>query len=440
MKRKHGHGSVEEHPKGSGRYRFRVRVDGELRTIVKDMSQPEAQEAADAYVRIRRAEEIRAGVTLTQFGAGFLDRRELGKKHRSAHKDRSRWKTRVDADPIGALAVATLKRIDFVGWRDRMIKAGYAAQTIRNTINLVKVALDEALDRELLPANPIADLKLPRGVCATKEEDLSGVLLPEEQTALLAAVPAHERALVAICLLLGLRWSEGAWLRWVDVKADHVLVRTSTKGGPTKSGKPRRVPLSPAVEAALADARGRYGHLQFCFGPPRGNRPNGWKRWIRAAGIDRRVRFHDLRHTTATSLLAGWWGRRWSLDEVRQMLGHSSVQVTERYARLLDETLQNAADSTLFPHGGAFAPSSENDLSGSAFLNRWPDVRVVPGAPNDSARLALPPAGSLGTSREQSLSESDRQTIPKGCVRIDALPRGTAFQLRSWLWFHRGAA
>ena len=198
MKRKHGHGSVEEHPKGSGRYRFRVRVDGELRTIVKDMSQPEAQEAADAYVRIRRAEEIRAGVTLTQFGAGFLDRRELGKKHRSAHKDRSRWKTRVDADPIGALAVATLKRIDFVGWRDRMIKAGYAAQTIRNTINLVKVALDEALDRELLPANPIADLKLPRGVCATKEEDLSGVLLPEEQTALLAAVPAHERALVAI--------------------------------------------------------------------------------------------------------------------------------------------------------------------------------------------------------------------------------------------------
>jgi len=52
---------------------------------------------------------------------------------------------------------------------------------------------------------------------------------------------------------------------------------------------------------------------------------------LRWAGVRRRVRWHDLRHSCATSLLEGTWGRAWSTQEVQQLLGHSSVLTTERY-------------------------------------------------------------------------------------------------------------
>jgi integrase len=61
------------------------------------------------------------------------------------------------------------------------------------------------------------------------------------------------------------------------------------------------------------------------------------------AGITRRVRFHDLRHTCASSLVAGWWGRAWRLEEVKAILGHGSVTMTERYAHLAQSVVVSRA-------------------------------------------------------------------------------------------------
>jgi integrase len=70
-----------------------------------------------------------------------------------------------------------------------------------------------------------------------------------------------------------------------------------------------------------------------------------WDRARLEAGLPE-LRWHDLRHTCAVALLAGWWGRRWSLDEIGALLGHSTVRVTERYAHRLQSTLWAAAAST----------------------------------------------------------------------------------------------
>jgi hypothetical protein len=74
--------------------------------------------------------------------------------------------------------------------------------------------------------------------------------------------------------------------------------------------------------------------------------PKLWPALRRRAGISRRVRWHDLRHTCASSLVAGWWGRTWALIEVCALLGHSSVAVTELYAHLAPDVVRTAARGT----------------------------------------------------------------------------------------------
>jgi integrase len=73
--------------------------------------------------------------------------------------------------------------------------------------------------------------------------------------------------------------------------------------------------------------------------------PIVWQK-VRAAFLPRRVWWHLLRHTTASSLVAGWWGERWRLEEVRGLMGHSTIRVTERYAHLADSTLKQVAAAT----------------------------------------------------------------------------------------------
>jgi hypothetical protein len=64
------------------------------------------------------------------------------------------------------------------------------------------------------------------------------------------------------------------------------------------------------------------------------------------AGIERRVRFHDLRHTCAANLVSGSWGRAWRIEEVRAFLGHSSITTTEIYAHLAPDALHATARAT----------------------------------------------------------------------------------------------
>jgi integrase len=348
MRRAPGQANIEEHPKGSGRYRVRVRTGGKLKTIASGLTYAQAVTTASAYIEVRNTEVLREGVTLAQFGVGFLNRRER-QGVRGIKQERGRWSKYVGEMPIGQLPVASLGRRDIVDWRDALIERGLADQTVKNGLNLLRAALTDAVDRELLQANPARDVKVRSS--GTSKEDLSGVLRPPEQVALLQACSDRDRPVVLFALLTGLRLSEQWWLRWEDVRGDHVLVRRSVDGKAPKSGKPRRVPLlEPARELLAALPR----DAEWVFPGARGGRrdygkhPRGWSAALK--GLGRHIRWHDLRHTCATSLLAGWWGRQWSLEEVRGFMGHSTVQVTERYARILDESVADAAAATrLFP-------------------------------------------------------------------------------------------
>jgi len=65
------------------------------------------------------------------------------------------------------------------------------------------------------------------------------------------------------------------------------------------------------------------------------------KRLLRKAAGVPFLRIHDLRHQYASFLVNS--GR--TLYEVQQILGHADSSVTQRYAHLTSETLQDAANS-----------------------------------------------------------------------------------------------
>ena len=118
---------------------------------------------------------------------------------------------------------------------------------------------------------------------------------------------------------------------------------------------------------------------------------------LERAGIARRIRFHDLRGTTATHLALGSWGRPWTLNEVQQFLSHSDQRVTERYVRRAQDALAQAAKATL---GGPAAQPSGDRAEGRvgvqqvAMVHREEDEgsgRASVGAPEEVISASEPP-------------------------------------------------
>jgi integrase len=360
MKRRPGHASVEEHPKGSGLYRVRIRAGKSFKTLGSKLTKGAALELANAQAALRHDVDMRQGMTLGQFGVAYMDRREL-LGVRAIRTDRASWNKHMARDPIAGLPVSTISRLDIVDWLDRRRASAY--RTRIRLLNLFRAALQDAMERGLIGMNPAREVRVHRAGGASGRDDLEGILTPDEQKRLIAAIPLErDKAMVVFAMCTGLRLSEQWRLEWSDVRVDRIVVRRSAGGLAPKSGKPREVFLLPAAKAAL-EALWRRPGLVFpgARGARRedGKQPRQWKGWLLAAGIKRRVRWHDLRHTCATSLLAGWWGSKWSLDEVAKMLGHSSIAVTERYARKLNETLEQAVLRTpmlLFPYGNTEGP------------------------------------------------------------------------------------
>ena len=118
------------------------------------------------------------------------------------------------------------------------------------------------------------------------------------------------------------------------------------EGRDTKNGKRRAVPLNEEARRALEN-RGRF-RAEHCpdsawvFSHRKGKRilnvHYGFKAACRRAKLTRTLRVHDLRHTCASWLVQAGV----PLLEVSKLLGHSTIEMTERYAHLAPENLKAA--------------------------------------------------------------------------------------------------
>jgi integrase len=176
-------------------------------------------------------------------------------------------------------------------------------------------------------------------------------LSPEEIERLLTfahrSTHPHLYNVIRLLLLTGARKGEARTMRWQDINRDKRIWTVPV----SKNGRSRRIVLSSAAMDVIADCKSNAERLGLpvegkdcIFVNPRTLKPYdsfyaAWYLVRSQAGLDD-VRIHDLRHTYASLLV----NKGVSIYEVQTLLGHSSVQMTQRYAHLAPDRLHKRTE------------------------------------------------------------------------------------------------
>jgi integrase len=200
---------------------------------------------------------------------------------------------------------------------------------------------------------------------------------PAEAAALIAAVPARDRALWATALYAGLRRGELQALRWSDVDLAAGVIHVhhgwdEVEGEQeTKGRNRRRVPIVAVLRDHLLEHRVRHGgEPGFVFGrePEIPFTPNAvTKRADRAwreAGLERIV-LHDCRHTFVSLLAAA----HVDVVAISRFAGHADVGFTlNRYAHLFEGSEAHAAEllGAYLAAGEERAAAATRELTGAS--------------------------------------------------------------------------
>lgn len=212
---------------------------------------------------------------------------------------------------------------------------------------------------EVVQANPVKNAERPKG------DAREPLILSEEQFEKLLAACEKRPMLWLYALVLGETGvrcdSEALWLRWqdVDLERGFLTVESVRKGQRTKSGKSRKVPLTPRLRDALREhaatfrlavyrgARSEwvFHHLTSRRTATAGARVKtlrgAFANAVKRAKLPADLNQHDLRHRRVTTWLAA--GKSPAL--VQKAMGHSDLATTMKYAHLVSGDLLALVES-----------------------------------------------------------------------------------------------
>jgi len=315
-----------------------------------------------AKVMAARAEDPRnAGNDTRTTVASFLGKWLTGIKtsvRSSTFKSYSGITWRYLVPAIGGIPMAKLSPQHLQVMIEDLEAKHVPPRTRQYTYAVLHAALEHGMRMGIVNRN-VSDA-IPRPRIARRS---MSVLDAAQVEAFLTAARADKfYALYVLAIMTGMRFGELLALQWrdIDLKSSTIYVRHTLQdlGGKLKLQEPksargrRRIDLPPAAVRAVQEHRQRvstrYRRLSpwvFCDrrgGPLRqGNvTRRSFKKILKVAGL-RPIRFHDLRHTAATLLLAAGVHPK----VVQERLGHASVALTlDTYSHVLPSMQRDAAD------------------------------------------------------------------------------------------------
>ena len=244
---------------------------------------------------------------------------------------------------LGTKTFESLNKKTLEQWLQNQLSTGIKKTTINKHICLINKILKTASEwGQFENFNSVVHNLNP-----LRTGQLTQRFLSEEEIAVVLELCSHSKHpflkyFVELLLLTGARSGEASNALWRDIDFTNAIWTVPK----SKSGKTRFIYLNePALELFVsiqkqaADIGLSTSKNCPVFTNPHTQKPYkgfhlAWYEVRKAAGLDD-VRIHDLRHTYASLLV----NKGVSLYEVQQLLGHSSPQMTQRYAHFANKTL-----------------------------------------------------------------------------------------------------
>ena len=317
------------------------------RRVVYGHSRPEVLEkVAELRLRIARGDPIPDGrITVGHQLVAWL----AGKKGTVAPTSWVRYEqhVRLHLAPLATLPLHRLTTEHVRALSRDMTESAKAPVTVRDTLRILRAALALAVDDGLLVRNVAKGVEPPS---LPADRGARALAAPEVRRLLAASRDDPLGPLWALMVGTGLRMGEALGLRWQDVDLDSGLLvvsgslrnqpRSLREGkrlviaDPKTAAGHRTVALPEFVTLALVAHRRATADLPrsvdgLVFTRADGQPMNqstvqrAFATACRKAGLPP-TRLHDLRHTAATLLL----GSGASLDDVKRVMGHSSIAIT----------------------------------------------------------------------------------------------------------------
>ncbi len=279
--------------------------------------------------------------------------------HRTANKTLNRLTGSIGAEfgktPLNQITAWNLEK-----WRSKRKKDGIRPDTINRDVATLRSALTKAVKWGVIDIHPLPEIE------RLSVEDTGRIryLTPDEEKQLREALALRER-LNSEKRNNGNRWRAQRGYKPLDDYADHLLplallaINTGCRRGElfnlewknvnlprcmltveartAKSMRTRHVPLNTEAVTLLRNWKRKQTDTTGLVFPSKAGKPldnvnKAWRGVLEAAKV-KDFRWHDLRHHFASKLvMAGV-----DLNTVRELLGHSDIKMTLRYAHLAPE-------------------------------------------------------------------------------------------------------
>ena len=273
--------------------------------------------------------------------------------------------------PLEEITIAQIEK-----WRTKRKKGGLKIASLNRRITSLQAAINWAVQRNIIEANPIAKLERMREVDSVEK---TRYLSDPERERLMEALNAREaeirkarnshnewlktrslklatvivegefadhlKPLVLLSLSTGIRRNSLLSLEWRDVNFDDrtILVRADT----SKTSKQYYSSMNKIAFDAVSQWKKQVKHTSpgsLVFPSPQTGKKMGdcrtaWESLMKRAQIEDFC-WHDMRHDFASHLVM----EGVDLNTVRELLGHASLKMTLRYAHLAPENKMRAVE------------------------------------------------------------------------------------------------
>lgn len=296
----------------------------------------------------RALEELRAGhvpagrsMTLVKFQSTFIEHSKGKNKPRTVNSKeqilRDHIVPQLGDRTLDAISYAVIEDFKHYLVRPEPNGPGLSAKTANNVLTVLRRLLVVAAKRKLIIAVPEFEW------LETDDPDFDFLTFEEADRLIKGADTGSEwTTMILVAMRTGLRQGELLALRWedVDLKAHRVVVKRQVSRGvitKPKGGRSREVELGDEVSAVLTKHRHLRGPLVFCDADGKMLTAGACKwplyRASKRAGL-RRIGWHVLRHTFGSHLAM----RGASMKSIQELMGHTTMTMTMRYAHLSPET------------------------------------------------------------------------------------------------------